>query len=108
MKIAGKNPIINTQVKLQKANRELKIPGGSSVAGGNGTTTVDKVNLSGKAKKLAHLRKLIAASPDVRKEKIEQIKNALDEGKYNVKASRVAEGIIKKAISFYNHHSFPS
>jgi len=106
MKISGKNPLIDAQVKLQQGKRELKIPRGSSGAGGS--PAADKVNLSGKAKRLAQLRRLVEASPDVREEKISQIKSAIDDGKYNVKTARVAENIIKRAIHFYNNHRFPS
>ncbi len=106
MKISGKNPLIDAQVKLRQAKRELKTPRNSSTAGGSNRS--DKVNLSGKAKRLAQLRRLVEASPDVRQKKISQIKSAIDSGKYNVKSARVAEKIIKRAIHFYNNHRFPS
>ncbi len=108
MKITGKNPSIDAQVNAQKAKRDLKAPIGSSITGSKGISTTDKVNVSGKAKRLAQLRKLVEASPDVREEKIAQIKDAVDDGKYNVRSARVAENIIKKAIHFYNSHRFPS
>ncbi len=108
MKIAGKNPLVKAQVKLHDVKKKL---GGVEDKGKlkhGASAMADRVNLSGKAKKLARLRKLVEASPDVRAEKIEHIKNAIDEGKYNVKSSRVAEGIIKKAIDFYQSHRYLS
>jgi len=108
MKITGKHPSIDAKLNTQKARRDLKAPRDSSIVGPAGSSTTDKVNVSGKAKRLAQLRKLVEASPDVREEKIAHIKDAVDEGKYNVRSARVAENIIKKAIHFYNSHRFPS
>ncbi len=98
MKITGKNPLLDASVKLQESSRpELKARPRKAKA----AQVIDRVNVSGKAKKLANLRKLVEASPDVREEKIERIKNAIDEGKYNMKSAKIAEGIIKNAINFY-------
>ncbi|MFQ5427619.1 MAG: flagellar biosynthesis anti-sigma factor FlgM [Thermodesulfobacteriota bacterium] len=102
MKITGKNPLIDAQARLQESRAELKARPKKARA----VALADRVDVSGKAKKLANLRKLVEASPEVREEKIERIKNAIDEGKYNMKSARVAESIIKKAIHFYknSHH----
>ncbi|MFQ5480459.1 MAG: flagellar biosynthesis anti-sigma factor FlgM [Thermodesulfobacteriota bacterium] len=102
MKITGKNPLIDAQVKLKDNAKELKARPRKARAAG----LADRVNVSAKARKLANLRKLVEASPEVREEKIERIKNDIDSGKYNMKSAKVAEGIIRKAINFYksSHH----
>lgn len=103
MKITGKNPAIKTHIETQKAGKELKARRRSSTGS---STPMDRVNVSGKAKKLARLRKLVEASPDVRAEKIEQIKHSIDEGKYSVKTLKVAEAIIRRAIDFNKNHRY--
>jgi len=103
MKITGKNPAIKTHVKTHKAGKELKTRRRPTI---DKSTIMDRVNVSGKAKKLARLRKLVEASPDVRAEKVEQIKNSIDEGKYSVKTAKVAEAIIRRAIDFNKNHRY--
>ncbi len=103
MKITGKNPAVDAQVKLQNTTKELKTRQRPAI---NKGVIMDKVNVSHKAKRLAHLRKLIEASPDVRAEKIDQIKEDVKDGKYSVKAAKVAESIIKKAIDFNKTHRY--
>ncbi len=103
MKITGKNPAVDAQVKLQNAKRELKTRPGSST---DRPVITDKVNLSGRARRLAELRKLIEASPDVRAEKVERLKEAIEDGDYSVKTAKIAEKIIRKAIRFNRYHRY--
>ncbi len=103
MKITGKNPLLEAQLKLKESRGAKKTTGQSNAAGPKGVKVSDRVDVSGKAKRLASLRKLVEASPDVREEKVERIKRDIDDGKYNMKSAKIAEGIIKKAISFYNN-----
>jgi len=103
MKISGKNPLVDAQVKAQEAAKELKIRQKSSGNKASGTL-FDKVDVSGKGKRLAGVRKLVEASPDVREEKIRQIKGAVRDGTYEIKTSRIAERIIRSAIHYYKTH----
>ncbi len=103
MKITGKNPAIDAQTKLQERGKELKTRQGPRVTKG---LIMDKVNVSDKARKLARLRKLVEASPDVRAEKVERIKEAVEDGKYSIKTARIAEAIIRKAIEFNKNHRY--
>ncbi len=103
MKITGKNPAVDAQVKIQQADKELKAKPRPKVTKG---LIMDKVNVSDKAKRLAQLRKLVEASPDVRSEKVEQIKESIDDGKYSIKTAKVAEAIIRKAIAFNKSHRY--
>jgi len=108
MKITGKNPLLEVQLKLKESRSAQKTSQHRDATGPKATQVADSVSVdvSGKAKRLASLRKLVEASPDVRQEKVDRIKKDIDEGKYSMKSEKTAEGIIKKAISFYNnsHH----
>lgn len=58
----------------------------------------DLIDVSEKAKVLQKAKNAVDASPDVREEKVSEIKKAIDEGSYNVSNEEVAESLIKKSI----------
>ncbi|MFQ5354677.1 MAG: flagellar biosynthesis anti-sigma factor FlgM [Thermodesulfobacteriota bacterium] len=97
MKITGRNPLVDARLRRPGGRHGQKARPQRAVA----AQSTAKVDVSGRARKLATLRKLVEASPEVREEKVKRIKKAIDEGKYNMKSARVAEGIIKNAINFY-------
>lgn len=58
----------------------------------------DKVSLSGKAKEISDLKGLIGEIPDIRRDKIDSVKKALDMGTYKFDFLKVAENILKEEI----------
>lgn len=58
----------------------------------------DRVDVSEKARVLQKAKSAVDASPDVREEKVSELKKAIDEGSYNVSNEEVAESLIKKSI----------
>ena len=67
-------------------------PDSSAPAGG------DRVQLSGRSREAAQAREVLAATPDVRSEKIAEIKNRIDSNKYEVDAEKVAHKMIMNAL----------
>jgi negative regulator of flagellin synthesis FlgM len=55
---------------------------------------VDRVELSGTAKALQQARTLLAASPEVRSEKVAALKGMIQRGVYNVRGQEVAEKMV--------------
>lgn len=58
------------------------------------TESADKVKVSGKTKGFAELLAIASAQPDVRTEKVQQLKQAVDGGTYSVDAEKIAGKII--------------
>ena len=58
------------------------------------TQGADKVSLSGKAKEINELKGLIEGLPDIRQDKIDAVKRAVDAGNYNFDPLKVAEKIL--------------
>ena len=58
----------------------------------------DSVELSSATQEYLRVRKLVDALPDVRYEKIEQLKQQISSGTYNVPASDIAEAILDEWI----------
>jgi negative regulator of flagellin synthesis FlgM len=57
----------------------------------------DKVELSSKALDLKKIQMKTMSFPDVRPEKVEQIKTQLDSGTYNISPAKIAERLIEEA-----------
>lgn len=70
--------------------------------GVSATKTVEKVNskdevdLSSQAKDFASVKKMLTNIPDVRNEKVQQIKRAMEEGTYDVSSKEVAQKILSQ------------
>jgi negative regulator of flagellin synthesis FlgM len=56
----------------------------------------DKTMLSGKTKKKNELKKLISELPDIRKDKVEALKNAIEIGIYSINPLKVAGKILQE------------
>lgn len=62
----------------------------------NKTSSKDEVALSSTAKDFRAIYKALANVPDVRQDKVDTIKEQINNNAYNVKASAVAEKILSK------------
>jgi flagellar biosynthesis anti-sigma factor FlgM len=93
MKVHGGKPPENADVvKLQKN-------GQNGVAESTGRSKVtDKVNLSGEAREIAEIMGVVKALPDVRAEKVAEIKGLVDSGKYVVEPAKVAQRMIDELV----------
>lgn len=56
----------------------------------------DKISLSGKAKEISELKATIDQLPDVRTDKIDTVKQAIDTGNYNIDARKIAQKILEE------------
>lgn len=76
--------------------RPEKIKAGEEKVGG--VSSKDQVSVSSAAKEIGRLQMEVSKMPDIRTDKVNQIKNAIDSGTYNVKGESVAGKILKEAI----------
>ncbi len=58
----------------------------------------EKVDLSTKAKDIQQARNALNSTPDVREEKVQEIKAQVDKGTYNVNAGKIAEKMVNESI----------
>ena len=54
----------------------------------------DRVELSGRSREMAKAHEAVAAAPEVRKQKVEEIKASVANGEYEVDADQVAQKMI--------------
>lgn len=100
MKIFGADPNFN-QNKVEEARRRGKSAqakeaksGGSSESAKSSAT----VAVSGAAKEAGKVSARLRTSPDVRKEKVEEIRERIEKGDYHVSADKIAGKIIEDII----------
>jgi len=62
----------------------------------------DKIELSSKNLDLTEMQMKIMSFPDIRAEKVEQIKMQLESGTYNISPGEIAERLIEEAMEL-NH-----
>lgn len=58
----------------------------------------DRVELSEAAKTLQHARSLLAVSPEIRQEKVAELKGMIRRGVYNVRGQEVAARMIEQGL----------
>lgn len=56
----------------------------------------DKISLSGKAKEISELKAAIDQLPDVRTDKVDALRQAIDTGTYNIDARKIAQKILEE------------
>ena len=65
---------------------------------GEVATQDDQITLSGAAKEIGRLQAEVSKLPDVRTDKVEELKSAINSGTYNIKGDAVAGKLLKNAI----------
>jgi negative regulator of flagellin synthesis FlgM len=93
MKIhGGRPPESSDVVRPQKNGKNAPLDSAS------GTRIADKVDLSGRAKEIADLAAAAKALPDVRAEKVAELKGRVEAGKYVVEPAKIAQRMIDEIV----------
>lgn len=96
MKIQGNNPIDGKELygKVQELNKNQEAE--KKEGAQKGDTNKDKISLSGRAKEISGLMGLIDKLPEIRMDKVEELKKSIDTGSYNFDSLKVAEKILEE------------
>lgn len=96
MKIQGNNQLEGKDLygKVNDLNKKEKVGKSSDTESTSGER--DKISLSGKAQEINVLKQLINDLPDIRTDKVEHLKKAIDTGSYNIDSYKVAEKILEE------------
>ena len=100
MKIAGQNTPIQlnaylNQVRQQQQNTVSQQQAKGDQAIGTGS---DKVQLSDRAREIQQAASALKAMPDVREEKVQQVKMDIDKGTYQVSGPKAAQGMLREGF----------
>lgn len=77
---------------------EATVPRKNAAEAGGIQSNGDQITLSGGAEEMSRLTAAVNDLPDVRSEKVETIRNALESGTYSVRGEQVAEKLLKEVI----------
>ena len=92
MEINGTNPLIILSKDLQRLDSAQQ-PERTRKDSGEQSDS-DRLELSVRSREISHLDELIRSTPDIREERVEEVRRSIENGTYNVKAEKIAEKII--------------
>jgi negative regulator of flagellin synthesis FlgM len=96
MKINGNIPI-DDGIPNEKVRETHKHRDGNNKDNANKVDdSKDKISLSGKAKEINELKRFINDLPEIRSDRVDALKKAIDSGDYNIDAKKIAEKILEE------------
>jgi len=92
--------IITDKVEIAGAGMQPPEKGREKGPGGQAGEILpqDQVSVSGQAKEIGRLQADVSKLPDVRPDRVEDVKNAINTGTYNIKGESVAGKMLKEAV----------
>jgi negative regulator of flagellin synthesis FlgM len=90
------NPV-NELISRYKINED-KVGPESEKKAANNLAPEEKVSLSSIAKDIVHAEKAIEQLPDVRAQKVQELKAQIETGKYNVNGEKIAEKMMSESL----------
>lgn len=95
MKLTSVFPQIKTESKIQKSGGAAPAkPEASSVAVGS-----DRVELSSGSREVLKMQELLQEAPEVRADRVDELKRRIDDGSYEVDAHKVADKMLQSLLS---------
>ncbi len=97
MKISDVKDLSSQMVQQYQKNDNYVVNSDKQNAGA-ATITEEKVNLSTQAKDIQQIKNTLSQLPDVREEKIQEIKSQVEKGTYNVSGEDIAGKMVGESI----------
>ncbi len=94
MEINGSKPLVDLNASLQKLDLPQQNQRSPKTGEGNSVPERDRIELSVRGREIQHFENLIQSTPDIREAKVEQVRSAIENGTYNVKAEKIADKIL--------------
>jgi len=98
MKINGDKPSIKNEVILNDAKVDKIKAKEVKRTYINSESPDDKINLSPKARTFQKIHQTLKETPDIRAEKVKELKQAIEEGTYKIDAQKIAEKMIIESL----------
>jgi len=98
MEITGNSPFSKLDAYVKNIGKEKNRVHGSPREAPKGGLSEDKVALSPEAKQIQEAKKLLDSLPDVREEKVAEIREQIENGTYSVDSEKIAFKMIRESI----------
>ena len=99
MKIDSLNPFVNKDAQAADNRREKQIVDANPTPQAEESASGDVVQLSSRSRMIARARELASQAPEVREERVNDLRNRINAGTYNVSGQVVADSMLKKSIT---------
>jgi negative regulator of flagellin synthesis FlgM len=97
VKIAGDHRLANLDAYTKNV-RDREKPHSFPGAGSGEGISKDKVELSPEAKQIQRAKELIDSLPDIREEKVAEIRARIEAGEYQIDGEKIASKMIEEAL----------
>ena len=97
MKITDKHPFIRLDTYIKNI-REINRFDETEQTAASESTREDQVVLSSTSKAIQEAKKLLETLPDIREDRVAQIKAQIKDGSYTVDAQKVAEKMVEESL----------
>jgi len=96
MKIGGNLPIDDSRPNEKLRETHKNHDGDSKDNTNKVDDSKDKISLSGRAKEINELKRMISDLPDIRQDRIDALKKAIETGNYNIDATKITEKMLEE------------
>ena len=83
---------------VQQYQKTEKVQEDASPKVGGSAAPEEKVNLSTKARDIQQLRDAVSQLPDVREDKVRELKDKVDKGAYDANGQKIAEKMVSESL----------
>jgi negative regulator of flagellin synthesis FlgM len=98
MEINTKTPLTGIDTGLQRADLNSQAQRPQAPDRQAPASDSDRIEFSVRSQEIQQLNEQIRASADIRESKVEQVRSAIENGTYNVKAEKIADKIISGSL----------
>ena len=99
MKIDSLNPFVNKDAQAADSRREKPAVEANPVPKAEESAPGDVVQLSSRSRLIARAQELAGQAPEVREDRVNDLRNRINAGTYNVSGQVVADSLLKKSIT---------
>jgi negative regulator of flagellin synthesis FlgM len=98
MEINGNNRLLPPDATFQRLDPQPQVQRLNKASEEEARPEADRIELSVRSREIQRMDEWIRSTPDIREARVEQIRRAVDNGTYNVKAEMIAEKIIGGSV----------
>ena len=100
MEITGKNPFVNVDSYIKRADdkKEIETLSKKTSRAVASDYKEDNVELSAKIRELREAKKILYSISDIRDEKVEKIKKRIENGTYQIEGEKIAVKMIRESL----------
>lgn len=98
MKVSGSNTTVQLDAYLKQVQQQKQMSPGNDPAAARHTAQGDKVDLSSRAREVQQAAQALKQMPDIREEKVQQVKMEIDTGTYKLVGAQVATDMLRESF----------